>query len=110
MSVSRGDEYARIKKQEDSTKDAGETNPSADVRHDLINPSIGNISATGDHEPLIDRQTSAIEQNGISSNGDELIDDSEIYTGFKRITTIPAAALSIMAGFIMIASVCKNTV
>merc|ERR1719189_3008645 len=34
-----------------------------------------------------------------------IFEESEQYTGFQKITTIPAATLSIIAGFIMIASV-----
>ena len=53
------------------------------------------IERNGDQTPLVDPEL--IESDNESTY--------EHYTGFQKITTIPAAALSLVAGFIMIASV-----
>ena len=53
------------------------------------------IERNGDQTPLVDPEL--IESENESTY--------EYYTGFQKITTIPAAALSLVAGFIMIASV-----
>ena len=57
--------------------------------------NIDNIERNGDQTPLVDPEL--IETDNESTY--------EHYTGFQKITTIPAAALSLVAGFIMIASV-----
>ena len=57
--------------------------------------NIVDIERNGDQTPLVDPEL--IESDNESTY--------EHYTGFQKITTIPAAALSLVAGFIMIASV-----
>lgn len=67
---------------------------------ETINSVTSNVEANGDQAPLIDPATT-------DCRNESIFDNTELYTGFQKITTIPAAALSIVAGFIMIASVCN---
>ena len=59
---------------------------------------VNHMDANGDQSPLIDPELS-------ENRNENIFDELEQYTSFRKITTIPAAALSIVAGFIMIASV-----
>ena len=108
MAVNRGDEHVRFPIKDTAVNDSIDANNYPNAKNDVINPSIGNINATGDSDPLLDRHISENGQNNLIGNGHAIFEDCEIYTGFKKITTIPAAALSIVAGFIMIASVCLD--
>ena len=68
---------------------------------ETINSVTSNVEANGDQAPLIEPEIP-------DCRNESIFDNSEHYDGFKKITTIPAAALSIVAGFIMIASVCNR--
>ena len=107
MAVNRGDECVRFPNKDISSNDAIVVNNSAIASNEEINSSIIDINASGDNAPLIERNESQSGQNNLIGNGHALFEDSEIYKGFKKIRTIPAAALSIVAGFVMIASVCR---
>ena len=86
MAARRGDKFV-------------ENNISDDVtaKHETEVNNV-DIERNGDQTPLVDPEL--IETDNESTY--------EHYTGFQKITTIPAAALSLVAGFIMIASVSLN--
>lgn len=106
MVVSRGDEYVTSLNEEDPSKtDVVQKSILSKKLLNKTNGSVDNSDAYGDLEPLIDGSTIENGHSNIATNGQELFEDSEFYTGFQKITTIPAAALSIASGFIMIASV-----
>ena len=83
MAAKRGDKFVENNINDDVTE-----------KHET-EVNIVDIERNGDQTPLVDPEL--IESDNESTY--------EHYTGFQKITTIPAAALSLVAGFIMIASV-----
>lgn len=67
-----------------------------------------NVDGIGDRAQLIETGTIETERDDLIANDQGALDDTELYKGFQKITTIPAAALSIIVSFIMIASVCNT--
>lgn len=67
--------------------------------------SGGNVDGFGDRAQLLETGTYENGRGGLVANNQGEFDDTELYKGFQKITTIPAAALSIIVSFIMIASV-----
>ena len=103
MAVTRGDEFVSSTNENIPSKQNVNVNSHSNSLSNKTNESIDIENATEDREPLIDGRNDV--HCDRSLNGQEQFEDSEFYTGFQKITTIPAAALSIVAGFIMIASV-----
>jgi len=83
MAARRGDKFVENNINDDVT-----------AKHETEVNNV-DIERNGDQTPLVDPEL--IESDNESTY--------EHYTGFQKITTIPAAALSLVAGFIMIASV-----
>ena len=61
------------------------------------------VDERGEEAPLIQNG-----RDGVNSNEGEAFYETEVYKGFQKITTIPAAIVSIIVSFIMIASVCYS--
>ena len=76
---------------------------------DSVTVTGDNVDGTDDRAHLIETDTFESGRDGLIGNNQAAFDDAELYKGFRKITTIPAAALSIVVSFIMIASVCKIT-
>ena len=97
MAAKRGDEFVESKSKSESSM-KHEIEVDIPETRDQANSLINYMDANGDQSLLIDPE--------LSENRNETIFDGlEHYTSFQKITTIPAASLSIVAGFIMIASV-----
>ena len=105
MAANRGDECVQSDPKSVSSKKS-ETELNNHVTQDASSYDANIlIDGNGDQDQLINPQSNDDEIDDIRHN-QSIFEESEHYTGFKKITTIPAATLSIVAGFIMIASVC----
>ena len=101
MAASRGDEC--FAKSDISKKNDTEINNPVTQDVSSYDANIL-IDANGDQDPLMNLQSNDNDIDDVRHN-QSIFEESEQYTGFQKITTIPAATLSIVAGFIMIASV-----
>ena len=102
MAVNRGDTYVQPSNTEEhSTTTQGKLN-SVSKKTVLTDETF---SVNTEHEHLINSNTNEFEHPASTETGIGIFESPELYTGFQKITTIPAAAFSIVAGFIMIASV-----
>ena len=70
--------------------------------------SLNDHDQLGDRNPLLPNGDGSTNDVGLREPIDQpTISGAENYRGFQKMTTIPAASLSILVSFIMIASVCK---
>ena len=70
--------------------------------------SLNDHDQHGDQNPLLPNGDGSTNDPGVREPINQpTISGAENYRGFQKMTTIPAASLSIFVSFIMIASVCK---